>query len=623
MTPPPAGSSPRAGERRITCLPRTLIPSRRHVRVAALVALLLALAIPPAASAHARLLSTSPQAGARLDRAPRAVTLRFDEDVETAFGALRVLAASGKRVDDGHIARPGGRGSVVSVALRRGLPSGTYTAAYRVISDEGHPVSGAFVFRAGAGAREPGEPVATLAAGAQAPPAVRQAASLNRTGSYLALALGLGTLLFLFACWLPTLREVSGAEPRWRDAAEAFAARWRALWLCSVVVGAVTAALGLVLQAATATGTSLTAALDQSVLQEVLDTHAGRGWLARLVGWMLVAVVVEVASRRRHAVPRIQRVALGADGFVVAGPSRGAVAAVGVVAALLAATPGLAGHAAVRSPVALLLPLDIVHVAAMCAWLGGLASIVILVRAAGRRLEPAERAQLLAAALTRFSPIALGSVLALAATGVAQATLHLHRLDALTGSAYGRAVAIKVALLAVLIAVGALNRQRTLPRLRAVAAGGQAPIRAARTLHKTIGGEIALLVAVLTMTGALVSYAPPAAHAARGPVEREASGSMDDLHITVAPARPGMNRIDFYAFRSSDGLADQHMRNVRIIATPPNGAKTMPLAARAVSPGHFIVTTAPLTSPGAWTLQLTGRMSGMPPENAVVNVPIR
>jgi copper transport protein len=595
---------------------------RRHLRLVALVVLLLALAIPATASAHARLESTAPQSGAGLDRAPAAVTLRFDEDVETAFGALRVLDASGKRVDDGHIVRPGGRGSVVSVALRRGLGSGTYTAAYRVVSDEGHPVWGAFVFRVGAGGPAPAAQVAALAGGAQAPPAVLQAANMNRTGGYFALALGLGTLLFLFACWLPALREASGPEPRWRDAAEAFAARWRALWLSSVALGAVTAVLGVVLQAATAAGTSVAAALDPAVLQEVLDTRAGRGWMARLAGWLLVAGVVEVASRRRQAVPRIHRVALGADGFAVAGPSRGPVAAVGIAAALLVATPALAGHAAVQSPVAVLLPLNVIHVAAMCAWLGGLASIALLVPAAGRRLEPAERAQLLAAALTRFSPIALGAVFALAATGVAQAALHLHRLDALTGSAYGRAVAVKVALLAALIGLGALNRRRTLPRLQAVAVGGQAPGAAARTLRNTIGSEIALLVAVLTMTGALVSYAPPAAHPAGGPVERQASGSTDDLHVAVAPARAGVNSIDLYAFRSSDGLADKDMSSVRIVATPPGGAKPVTFAARAVSPGHFIVPTAPLTTPGAWTLELTGRVPGMPPENAVVNVPI-
>src|SRR5438094_445370 len=126
---------------------------------------------------------------------------------------------------------------------------------------------------------------------------------ITRTGGYLALALGIGTLLFLLACWLPALREASGPEPRWRDAADAFAARWRVLWLGSVALGSVTAALGVVLQAATAAGISLTAALDPSVLQEVLDTHTGRGWLARLAGWLLVAAVVEVASRPRHGMP--------------------------------------------------------------------------------------------------------------------------------------------------------------------------------------------------------------------------------------------------------------------------------------------------------------------------------
>src|SRR5205823_10609806 len=113
------------------------------------------------------------------------------------------------------------------------------------------------------------------------------------------------TRLLPRAGWLAALRDGSGPEPLWGEAAEAFAARWRALWLCSVALGVVTAALGLVLQAATAAGTSFTAALDPAVLQEVLDTRAGRGWLARAAGWLLVAAVVEVASRRRHAVPRI------------------------------------------------------------------------------------------------------------------------------------------------------------------------------------------------------------------------------------------------------------------------------------------------------------------------------
>lgn len=178
-----------------------------------------------------------------------------------------------------------------------------------------------------------------------------------------------------------------------------------------------------------------------------------------------------------------------------------------------------------------------------------------------------------------------------------------------------------------LVVLGALNRQRTLPRLRAVAAGGQSPGRTARVLRRTITGEIALLVAVLTVSGALVSYAPPAAQSNSTPraVEREASGTMDDLHVEVGPGRTGPNRIDIYAFRQSDGLADKDLRAVRIIATPPGRARPVALISRAVSPGHFTVSAAAFTTPGAWTLELTGRseqMPGMPPEHAVVHVPI-
>src|SRR4051812_12641704 len=259
MPPPPAGPSGPAGER-----PAMRSEPSMPSRLVILAALLFALVLPASASAHARLRSTTPQAGAALDRAPATVTVRFDEAVESAFGALTVTDANGERVDDGPLTRPAGNGSAVSVALRPRLRlrDGAYTADYRVVSDDGHPVAGAFVFRVGPGGPSPG---AAVARPAQTPRAAGLY-DMNRTGGYLALALGVGTLLFLLACWLPALRQASGPEPRWRDAADVFAGRWRVLWLGSVALGSATAALGVVLQAATAARISLTAALDPAVL---------------------------------------------------------------------------------------------------------------------------------------------------------------------------------------------------------------------------------------------------------------------------------------------------------------------------------------------------------------------
>ena len=131
-------------------------PSRRSYRpvLVALAAILVALALVPAAGAHARLITTEPANDAVLEQSPRFVLLRFDEPVETAFGAIRVYDSRARRVDAGKVERPSGK--EVRIQLERRLARGTYTATWRVVSADGHPISGAFVFHVGAPGCEPG-----------------------------------------------------------------------------------------------------------------------------------------------------------------------------------------------------------------------------------------------------------------------------------------------------------------------------------------------------------------------------------------------------------------------------------------------------------------------------------
>ena len=135
-------------------------------RLVPLMAVALLLACAPAASAHALLEGTSPQRGASLDRAPGQVVLRFSESVEVAFGAVRVYDARGGQVQRGDPFHPGGDPRAVAVRLRSGLADGGYTATYRVISADAHPVSGGFVFGVGKAAA-PAATVGDLLAGAR------------------------------------------------------------------------------------------------------------------------------------------------------------------------------------------------------------------------------------------------------------------------------------------------------------------------------------------------------------------------------------------------------------------------------------------------------------------------
>jgi methionine-rich copper-binding protein CopC len=94
------------------------------------------------ASAHAVLESTTPASGSSLRTPPSGITLTFDEAVR-APAYIVVTGPGGVRVDDGK-ARV--RGAIVTTGLRRTTPAGRYTVAFRVGSDDGHPVEGEFAY---------------------------------------------------------------------------------------------------------------------------------------------------------------------------------------------------------------------------------------------------------------------------------------------------------------------------------------------------------------------------------------------------------------------------------------------------------------------------------------------
>jgi len=123
----------------------------RGMRVRVLAALALAVAgvaaSATAASAHATLESTTPRAGAVVQGPPAAVRLTFDE----AVGTPAFIAVTGPqgRVDTGATRVAG---AVVSVALEKSLPAGRYSVAFRVVSDDGHPVESSYTFQVKAAA---------------------------------------------------------------------------------------------------------------------------------------------------------------------------------------------------------------------------------------------------------------------------------------------------------------------------------------------------------------------------------------------------------------------------------------------------------------------------------------
>ena len=407
-----------------------------------------------------------------------------------------------------------------------------------------------------------------------------------------AIAAALGALIFLLACWLPGLGAVAGRDEAWASASAAFAGRLRAFVIVAAAAGTVSGALAIVLQGAVAGGTPAWDALSTSVVGDVLATRFGVVWGVGVLAWLVVGAL---------ALPR-----------PLPAP------AVGLPLAALAFLPAIGGHAGVQSPVAVLLPTNVLHVVAMSAWLGGIGVLVLVLRAATARLEPDDRMRLLAAVVGRFSLLAGIAVAVLLASGVAQGLVEVRTVPNLVETAFGRAVLVKAILFAGIVALGWVNRRRLLPALSRT----DDARRAGALLRRTLRAELLIGVAALAVTGALAGYAPSIAEGT-GPFSTSADLGPARLELTVDPARVGPNEIHVYLFDRASGRQYDATKELTVTAElPERQIEPIELEPAKAGPGHYVISGAAFGVTGDWTLEIAARVSDFDEHRVKVDVPI-
>jgi copper transport protein len=429
-----------------------------------LCAMLTVLGSAAPASAHAVQTDSTPAEGSVVSSAPKEVTLTFSEGISMSDGSIRVLAPNGKPVDKGKVRVIDGSSVKRGVGLKSGIPKGTYTFAWKAVSADSHPVGGAFTFSVGA-------PSATSAhipkEGEDSSTGVVDV--LYQSGRYAAFAgfiVLVGGALFVLACW-----------PR--------AAATRRLQRL-VVAGWMTltgATLLLLLLRNSYTGSGqLGEILDIGALKTVLGTKPGAALASRLLllGTAAVILAVLFGSYGSRAQESEDGEKAGKDGKTAKaaesggsetkgdeGESRDLALGIwlggGVVAVGIATTWAMSEHASTGLQAELAMPVDVIHLLAVAAWLGGLAALLTTLHWGPL---PAR------SVVQRFSQIAFGSVIVLAATGVYQSWRQLGSFSALTGTSYGQLLMIKVALVALLVGVASISR-RWVMRLGEVRDGAQ------------------------------------------------------------------------------------------------------------------------------------------------------
>ena len=575
----------------------------------------LALLLPAAASAHARLEGTSPPQGAVVKTEPSAVIFEFDEPVEGNFGAVRVYDAAGERVDEGDAFHPDGEGPKLGVHLKPGLPDGSYTATYRVVSADGHIVSSGYVFSIGKEGRAPRETVGELIGGGGNGKVTELAYGIARGLEYLAIALAVGGVAFLLLCWLPALGAAGVGEESRRAAARAFAKRLRFVLLIAAGIGLIATAGQIVLEGAEAAGVSGFSAMTKTIVEETLQTRFGTVWGFAFVAWLVVAAM----TRLMGSFPHEQR------GGSSRSPSVGLLGTLVMLVPLtyLVLCPALGGHGSSQSPVALNFTTNAIHVGAMAVWLGGLGTLLFVLPSATRSATtPADRSRLLAGPLARFSTLALVMVAAIMATGLIQAYVYVRHFGDLFSTGYGRAVLAKFLLLLGVMAIAAYNRRTSVPQLEVIAERGESPGTTGVLLRRALRAEVALLVVVIGVTAALASYAPPVS-AQAGPFSITTEVGPTTLEMDVDPAQVGANTMHVYFFDAKTGAPYKQGKELTITATlPDKEIGPLPLEAQPAGPGHWVVPSALLNAPGDWEIDLTLRVSEFEQLEEKVEVPV-
>ncbi|MFF9021568.1 copper resistance CopC/CopD family protein [Streptomyces eurythermus] len=547
-----------------------------------LLGLLLAAAAP--ASAHTVLRAADPADGTVLRTAPRHVTLRFSESVGLPADSFRVYDPGNHRVRTAPADHAPGRSDTARVTLPARLAPGTYTVAWRVVSADSHPVSGALTFSVGERTAAPPAPPPAE------DPATTALYTVARHLAYLSLALLLGAAAFVAYCRPPT------------------AAHLRAPALAAAGTLLAATAAGYLLRAPYEQGTSPATALTASALARTATTRPGLLLLARIGLLLLVAAGAALLRRRRVRLPRRTTLAVGA-----------------VLAVALSLTWPASGHAAAGTQVPVAIVSATLHLLAMAAWLGGLAALLWTLRRV-----PAPDG-LPASVPARFSRLATASVTVLVLTGAYQSWRGLGSWQALTSTAYGRTLLAKLAAVAVLLLAAACSRAWTTRLTKAPT------VPHPRALRRSVLAEAAVATVVLALTTLLTGTAPgraatesaqtgtapetgiPAASVTTLPFDTGAPGGHGKVQITLNPGRVGQNSVQAVVYGPDGGLSA--VPELRVTLTLPD-RRVGPLDTRVTDRGGYWATdafTLPLS--GTWTLKATVRVSAL--DQVTVSAPVR
>jgi copper transport protein len=466
-------------------------------------------------------------------------TVRLRFSEPVTPAVIRVIDSEGRTRNDAAVHAAN---ETIEITLPTGLPAGTQVISYRVISADGHPVAGSMMFSVGMGKS------ATVPASSD--PALAILIWLSRIGLYLGLFVGVGGVFF--SAWTAELRT-----------------RFKPV-VAALTLGLVSAVVSLGCQGLDLLGLPIT---------EILDLAPWQAAMATTLGPSLV----------------IAAAAMGLSGLALRLPSAKAMRTLSAVAmAGVGLSLAASGHASTAPPQGLTRPAVFLHAIGLAWWVGALLPLMALA------LRPAEP---LLPVLHRFSRRAVPVVGMVALTGLLLAVIQLETFSALIGTRYGWILCIKLALVAALLALAALNRFRLTPALASRSQNS-------RPLARSIGLECAVVVGILILV-ALWRFTPPPrslAAAVRPPLALHVHSDRAMFQLLISRSRAGTD--DFVLQIMAGDASPLQAKEVSLfLSLPEKGIEPMERKAERGADGIWTIRDVPIPFAGLWRVRVDALVS--------------
>jgi copper transport protein len=374
------------------------------------------------ALAHNAFDSSSPFDGETVESPPGQWSITFTKSVPLETFSGEIINGDGVRTQLTNAVH-GASDNIVVATLPTAL-SGAITARWKLVSSDGHVVSGRVAFSVGAATSSSSAPETTVDAVTE----FNNATSVPETVRWSLRMLGYLAIIFLGGLIFAELFLAEGAM--------AAATGRRLLLMSSAAITVVPILQGWIFLADVNGYSFFKAPLDTF---DLFSSTPGSMILTRALTGAAISYAAVVAW------PQITNTI----------KERQAIGLIGVYLVTLAYT----SHSRSQALPLLGIPVDVLHVAASAVWLGGLAVIALT-------MIPLVDPKNALLTYTRYGRYAQYAVITIVVTGVIQ-TLRLHgvSLSSLFGERHGQILLLKIVAVGLMLKVGDINRRRLLKNL--------------------------------------------------------------------------------------------------------------------------------------------------------------